>query len=43
MRIPKSLKLYDFTVHEQGDILLFGFDLEKLRCTEERVSLVAAG
>ena len=33
--------MYNFPVHEQGDILLFGFDIKKFRCTEERVSLAA--
>ena len=43
MRIPGTLKLYDFPVHEQDDISLFRFDLKKFRCTYERVSLAAAG
>ena len=28
MRIPGALKLYDFSVHRQGDILLFTLDLK---------------
>ena len=28
MYIPGALKLYDFHVHEQGDILFFRFDLK---------------
>ena len=43
MRIPEALKLYDFPVHEQVDIFLFGFDLKKCHYTEERLSLIAAG
>ena len=43
MRIPGALKLYNFPVHEQTDMLLFRLDPKKFRCTEERVSLAAAG
>ena len=43
MPIPGALKLYNLTVHEQSDMLLFRFDFKKFRCTEERVSLAAAG
>ena len=43
MRIPGALNLYNLPVHAQSDTLLFRFDFKKFRCTEERVSLAAAG
>ena len=42
MRIPRELKLYDFSMQRQGNISLFEFDPKKFRCFEERASLKAA-
>ena len=42
IRILGILKSYDFSVHGQGDILLFVFDFKKFGSFEESLSLTAA-
>ena len=43
IRFPRVLKFYNFSVHGQGNILLFRFHLKIFRCLEDMANVRAAG